>query len=85
MFLFKKRKPRFPKTSETCKLLGEGIRSSIESLSPFEQTKAKEELELLRKNRCKKVLLWVYENYKNSPSPFVKDVAKKAFDYSKSI
>jgi len=83
--LFKKRKPRFPKTSETCELLGKGIRSSIKSLDPFGQTKAKEELELLRKTRCKKVLLWIYENYKNDPSPFVQQFAKKALDYAESV
>jgi hypothetical protein len=79
------RNPNFPKTSETCKLLKNGIISSIETKELFGQALANEKLELLKKNRCKKVLLWVHETYKNDPSPFVQQIAKKALDYARSL
>ncbi|MEM2112383.1 MAG: hypothetical protein QXX08_11000 [Candidatus Bathyarchaeia archaeon] len=73
-----------PKTSETCEMLRKGIESSIESVDPFRQADANIKLEMLRQSRCKKVLLWIHENYKNNPSPFAQQF-KKALDYAKSI
>jgi len=79
------RKSNSPKTSETCELLKNGIISSIESKNPFGQALANEKLELLKKNHCKKVLLWINKTYENDPSPFVQQIAKKALDYTQSL
>ena len=83
--MLNRRKLPVPKTSETCKLLREGIKSSIKSVDPFSQSDVKRKLELLRKRRCKKDLLWIHETYKNDPSPFVQQIAKKALDYAESV
>ena len=85
MNMLNRRKLPVPKTSETCEMLLEGIKSSIESVDPFRQSDAKRKLEILRKHRCRKALLWIHENYKNIPSPFVQQLAKKALDYAESV
>jgi len=83
--MFNKKKRPFPRTSETCEMLREGIEASIESTDPFRQSDVKRKLEMLRKNRCKKALIWIHENYKTNPSPFVQQVAKKALEYAQSL
>jgi len=66
-------------------MLLEGIESSVTSADPFRQQVARKQLEILRKNRCRKALLWIYGNYRNDPSPFVQQFAKRALDYAESV
>jgi len=66
-------------------MLLEGIKSSIASVDPFRQQAAKKKLEMLRKQRCRKALLWIYENYNNDPFLFVQQFAKRALDYAESV
>lgn len=79
-----KEKP-FPKTSETCEMLLEGIKASVGSPDPWRQADANKKLEMLKQNRCKKALLWVHENYRMHPSPFVQQFAKTALEYAQSL
>jgi hypothetical protein len=74
-----------PKTSETCEMLLESVKKSIRSSDPFSQQQAKKELEMLKKNRCKKALLWIYDNYRNDPSPFAQQFAKRALECSQTV
>lgn len=74
-----------PNTSETCEMLLESIKSSIRSPDPFRQSDAKTKLEMLKKNRCKKALIWIHENYRNDPSPFVQQFAKRALEYAQTV
>jgi len=83
--MLKGKKLLIPQTSETCQMLLEGIRSSIASVDPFRQSDAKKQLEILRQHRCRKALLWIHENYKTNPSPFVQQFAKRALDYAESV
>ena len=83
--IFNRRKLPVPQTSETCEMLLEGIRSSIASVDPFRQQVARKKLEMLRKQRCRKALLWIHENYQSYPSPFVQGFAKRALDYAEVV
>jgi hypothetical protein len=83
--MFGSSKQSFPRTSETCKLLLEGIKLSIDSTDPFRQSDAKRKLEMLRDNKCKKALIWISNNYRSHPSPFVQQLAKKALEYAESL
>ena len=71
--------------AETCELLYEGVKSSIESIDPFRQSDAKKKLEMLKKNKCRKELIRIHEKYKTNPSPFVQQLAKTALEYAQSI
>ena len=83
--MFNTTKRPFPRTSETCEMLLEGVKSSIKSTDPFRQSDAKTKLEMLKKNKCRKALIWIHENYKTNPSPFVQQVAKTALEYAQSL
>jgi hypothetical protein len=83
--MLNRRKLPVPKTSETCEMLRKAIESSIESVDPFRQSDAKRKLEILKKHRCRKDLLWIHENYRDHPSPFVQQLAKKALDFAESV
>jgi hypothetical protein len=85
MNMLNRRKLSVPQTSETCELLLKGIESSVASADPFRQQTAKKQLEILKKNKCRKALLWIHNNYKNDPSPFVQQFAKRALDYAESV
>lgn len=71
--------------AETCELLYEGVKSSIESTDLFRQSDAKKKLKMLKKNKCRKELIRLHENYKTNSSPFVQQLAKKALEYAQSL
>lgn len=78
-------KKPFPKTTELCDSLLRNLVKAIESPLPFEQAKAYEFLNMIYKQRCKIALSWIYETYHDHPSIFVQQLAKKAYEYLKSL
>jgi hypothetical protein len=78
-------KEPFPKTTELCNGLLKDLIDSVENPSPFQQTKAKDSLEMLYSRQCKICLSWFFRNYRNHPSVFVQSLAKKAYEYEKSL
>lgn len=49
------------------------------------QSDAKTKIEMVKQNRCKKAFIWVHENYRNDLSPFMQQLAKKAWEYAQSL
>ena len=79
-------KEPFPVTkSELCNGLLKNLVEAVENPSPFQQTKSKGFLDMLYSRKCKICLDWFYRNYHNHPSVFAQDIAKKAYDYEKSL
>ena len=75
----------FPSTAPLCESLLRNLVNAVESTTPFEQSKANGLLEKLRKRRCQICLSWFYRNYRNHPSIFVQNIAKKAYEYELSL
>jgi len=79
-------KEPFPeKTSTLCKGYLKDLVNAVESLNLSEQQKASGFVEMLCNRRCMISLEWFYRNYRNHPSPFVKQIAEKAYDNLKHL
>jgi len=78
-------KEPFPKTTPLCDSLLRNLVNAVESTTPFEQTKANGWLDKLCGRKCQICLSWFYRNYRNHPSVFVQNIAKKAYDCQMSL
>jgi hypothetical protein len=74
--MLNRRKLLVPRISETCEMLLDWGRSTIESADPFRQLNARRESEMLEKQGCRKGLLRIKEHYKSDPSPLVRRTRK---------
>ena len=79
-----KQKP-IPQTTETCEMLLENVIEALKSTDSIHRAQANDYLLKLRERRCIKALLWIHQNFKGNPSPFLQQLSKKAEEYARSL
>ena len=69
-----------PKMNEECANVLKSVIRALESPLPYQQTQARNMLDVLYEKKCKEALGWIHEKYGAHPAVHVQKIAKRALE-----